>query len=68
MFCAFDVIAKPQTQESVPSLAYAHFAGTPPSMIRCASCGPAAATTTSPDLNRLTRSESEPQRVRNWSA
>ncbi len=64
-FSALEVIANPQTHESVPSSAGDHSAGTPASRIRLASIGPAEATTTSPDLKRLTRSESESQSVRN---
>ena len=50
MFCAFEVIASPQTHESAPSFGATHSTGTPSSTI---ACGRAAAAVGEHDLARL---------------
>ena len=60
MFCAFEVIARPQTHESEPSSGAIHSTGDPvvDHRLRSSPCPPSARTT-SPDLNRLTIDASE---------
>ena len=67
MFAAFDVIASPQTHESAPSSGATHSTGRPSSAIACVVPRPPSASTTSPDLNRLTIDESDSANERNWS-
>ena len=67
MFCAFDVIARPQTHDSEPSSGAIHSTGTPSSTIVCVVPRPPSASTTSPDLKRFTIEASDSAKARNWS-